>query len=662
MIELYNTDGTLLTQAEPTDDSTRLREIMGYNMLTLRIELEQITTFPVGCWCMYQGTRYTMPKRPKFVRKHSRFIEYTLLMYSDDYAVRTTAFKNSVDGRLSFPLTATPQGHLQMVVDSLNADLPAGETPWTIGSCIEGTEKLITYDFGYCIDALQLQCENFDTEYNFDGRTVSLGKLELRKANPLPMAYGRGYGFKSGVGCEITTEIPPLERLYVQGGEDNIDPSTYAKTATTPSSKTLLLPVDGAIWYDGTTFYEDVNGAPYQNGEALATLEGKRRYVVSADRRSVYRSGTTPKVDGFFDGTEVYPKRVGTISSVVVVDAEKNLYDIVDSSIPSTLNYEDCLIAGETMTLIFQSGVLAGREFDVKYYHNAVGSKAARRFEIVPAEIDGEWMPSEIFIPAVGDTYAVFHCQLPAAYFDDGNLNGAEWDLMRQAVKYLYEHEDDTYTFSGTVDGIWAKKNWTAVSPYMALGNHVLFTDENVPNGVLLRVTAIKENINQPHKPTLTISNALVATELGATIKRQQRGEGGGFDPRERWERERLWGRTHRGLVGRVNVEAYADQVAAYDIEFARHESTVNSALASLRKSETYLQQCRSAVLDIRNAIADSSTWADLKGVIYRRQDNYVAGVRTIGDSGSEMCTIDPLTQKPTCTEATINMNIPNDL
>lgn len=38
------------------------------------------------------------------------------------------------------------------------------------------------------------------------------------------------------------------------------------------------------------------------------------------------------------------------------------------------------------MTVIFQLGMLAGREFEVKYYHDPVKGKAARRFEIVPAE------------------------------------------------------------------------------------------------------------------------------------------------------------------------------------------------------------------------------------------------------------------------------------
>lgn len=637
----YVIDGeTVYSVVEPTpigieigDESSRQRELMGYDMLTIHVDCAVVTDFPVGCYCVYQGTKYTMAKRPKFVRNHSRSISYTLLMYSDDYAVRVTAFKNTEDGRVSFPLTATPKEHLQMVVDSLNAVLPSGETAWSVGNCIDwdgttdtGTEKLISYDYGYCIDALQLICETFETEYYFNGRAINLGKLELNKTNPLEMSYGRGNGFLSGVGCEVDTDTPPLERVYVQGGEQNIDPSTYG-------SKTLLLPSGGGIWYDGEQFYE----VGYSNIPSSA-----RRYAVSSDRRSVSRYGSSPSVDGFFDGAEIYPSRVGEVSSVVVVDAETNLYDIVDSSIPSTLDYEDCLIAGETMTIIFQSGMLAGREFDVKYYHSASGSSAARRFEIVPAELDGVMMPGGSFVPAVGDKYAVFHCQLPSAYFDDGALGGAEWDLLRPAVKHLYDHEDTTYTFSGEVDGLWSKNDWANIGTYMAIGQHIQFTDDNVPNGVLLRVTAVKEMLNNPYKPQLTLSNALVETELGSTLKRYRRREPGSFDPRERWERERLWGRTNRGLSARVETELYNEQRTTL-------VNKVNEYHDSLTGVQSQLRTFQSTFNTLRNALVDRN--GKVNGVT----------INGIGIGQCSVVTVDERTYE-NCTYAQISIDIPDDL
>jgi len=71
------------------------------------------------------------------------------------------------------------------------------------------------------------------------------------------------------------------------------------------------------------------------------------------------------------DCSHISPKRVGSVSNVVVSDKEKNFYDFIDSSIPDDLNFEDYVIEGNNMTVIFQSGMLAGsnKEFEVKYVH-----------------------------------------------------------------------------------------------------------------------------------------------------------------------------------------------------------------------------------------------------------------------------------------------------
>lgn len=531
MIEIYNKNGTSLLSVAVSDDSYRLREIMGDNMLNLHISLPEYVNFPVGCYCIYDGARYSLYRPPQVRKIHNRSFEYTLDMYSDDHIAGMNMFLHVVaeytttesggesvtamtgdggDGRLTFPLTATPKEHLQMLVDNLNKRLSSGEQLWTIGSCIDwdgtedtGTEKLISYDYNTCREALTLMAETFETEYHFSGRSVSLGKLELQKGAPLQMSYGKGNGFKSGVGRHSSDTEPPIERLFVQGGEENIDPSQYG-------SRTLHLPQGQTVYYDGTYFYGQTG---YDSSKAVA-------YTVSSDGRSVTRSDKefTAVNEGSFDATAIYPKRVGTVSSVVVVDAGTNLYDIVDSGIPAALNYENCLIEGEAMTVIFQSGMLAGREFDVKYYHNAVVGKAARRFKIVPSEQDGETMPGGNYLPAVGDKYAVFHCHLPAAYIcDNGTQTGAEWDALRKAVVYLHQHSEETYTFSGDVDGIWSKQNWQEIGPYMNPGYHILFSDDFMPSpGILLRITAIKEYVNAPHSPQLTLSNALVRNGLAA--------------------------------------------------------------------------------------------------------------------------------------------------
>ena len=500
---IYNNIGNKILEIEVDDNSYRNRAIMGDHSLTLYYSLPEHIEIPVGSYCEFQGETFTLKRPQNFKMKHKRLFEYTVLFDPPEANAKVWKFRNPVDGRLKFPLTAKPHEHLQMFVDNMNRR----DKGWTVGECIDGVETLIAYDHDFCIDALTRMASTFKTEYEFVGKRVSLRKIEYNKSNPLPLSYGRGNGFKSGVGRSNTGDKPPTEILFVQGGTDNIDPSKYG-------SSVLLLPKNQTLAYDGEHF-EDEDGFISKNA---------RRYVVDEAGLSIRRDDKqlSSLAEDSLDCSEIYPKRVGTVSTVVVVDEKNNFYDIVDTSIPSSLNYNDYLIKGETMTIIFQSGMLAGseKEFEVKYYHDSVKGKAARRFEIVSTVIDGQTMPNATFAPKTGDKYAVFKCMLPTAYIsDNATKTGASWDMFRAAVKYLFDNEELKFTFTGELDGIWSKKDWVNIGGRIKLGGYIQFSDDQFQkDGVLVRITGIKDYINKPHSPVIELSNTTVSGSVSSTL------------------------------------------------------------------------------------------------------------------------------------------------
>ena len=500
---IYNNAGNKVLEIEVDDNSYRNRAVMGDHSLTLYYSLPEHVEIPVGSYCEFQGETFTLKRPENFKMKHKRLFEYTVLFDPPEANAKVWKFRNPVDGRLKFPLTAKPHEHLQMFVDNMNRH----DKGWTVGECIDGVETLIAYDHDFCIDALTRMASTFKTEYEFMGKRVSLRKIEYNKSNPLPLSYGRGNGFKSGVGRSNTGDKPPTEILFVQGGTDNIDPSKYG-------SSVLLLPKNQTLAYDGEHF-EDEDGFISKNA---------RRYVVDEAGLSIRRDDKqlSSFAEDSLDCSEIYPNRVGTVNTVVVVDEKNNFYDIVDTSIPSSLNYNDCLIEGETMTIIFQSGMLAGsdKEFEVKYYHDSVKGKAARRFEIVPTVIDGQTMPNTTFAPKAGDKYAVFKCMLPTAYIsDNATKTGASWDMFRAAVKYLFDNEDLKFTFTGELDGIWSKKDWVNIGGRIKLGGYIRFSDDQFQkDGVLVRITGIKDYINKPHSPVIELSNTTVSGSVSSTL------------------------------------------------------------------------------------------------------------------------------------------------
>lgn len=508
-MKIFNKQGGKILDVAVDDSSYRHREIMGDNSLTLYFSLSEHVEIPVGSYCDFDGQRYFL-KRPEALKMHhSRYFEYTVTMETHQYDAKIWKFRNPVDGRLKFSLTAKPREHLQMFVDNMNRR----DTGWTVGDCVSLEERTITYDHAFCWDALCQMTEEFDTEFEFQGKRVSLKKVEYNKTNPLALAYGKGKGFKTGVSRSNTNDRPPVEILYVQGGNKNIDPSKYGHSE-------LRLPVNATLSYDGSKFEDEVG---FDESQA-------RKYITDDLGLSLRRLDTdlSSLAEDSLDCSSIYPKHVGKVTEVIH-DKDNDFYDIIDTTIPENLNYEDCLIEGETMTIIFQDGMLAGKEFEVKYHHHTITingkTRKARRFEIVPQEIDGLTMPTAPFAPEVNNKYAVFHCALPQSYINNhltesDPKQGAEWDMFREAVKYKYEHEEQTFTFSGTLDGLWAKKDWTNIGGRIVLGGYILFSDDNFQReGVRIRITGIKDYINNPHSPEIDLSNETVTAGFSTTIQ-----------------------------------------------------------------------------------------------------------------------------------------------
>ena len=495
---LISKNGTLVTlEVQESENSYRYRTLMGKPQLVLRFSLPAFVEIPVGAWCEFMGQTFTLNDPENIKKNGTRNIEYTMTMGTDEDLMSLYKMRNSVDHRLKYSMCATPREFIQEIVANLNEHGGGG---WSVGTCIESTAKTIEFNHSYIDDALQSVADTFETEWEIVNKAISLHKVEYFKDSPLSLSYGKGNGFIPGVGRSSISDEKPVKRLYVQGGDKNIDRTAYG-------SKELLLPKSQTLVYEGRTYKVDADGFYIE------------RYDVVSD---------AVKEDSI-DLSEIYPSRIGEVSEVVSVKPEKNFYDIVDSSIPNSLDYNNYLIEGETMTIIFQSGMLAGdgKEFEVKYYHDAKGTagtsdyKKGRRFEIVPQEIDGQIMPNETFKPVAGDTYAIFGCSLPDEYICDNNSKtGASWDMFREAARYLYEHEEQKFTFTGTLQGLYAKRNWLEIGGRLKVGAYILFSDTQfAPEGKSIRITGIKEFITSPYTPTIEISNSVSGSTTSSKIK-----------------------------------------------------------------------------------------------------------------------------------------------
>lgn len=472
--------------------SYRYTALQNVGTLYLYFASEEFINIPVGAYCIYKNITYYLMNPNDFKKKSSRNFEYTLVMYDIGAILGKYKCRDIVSKRLKFDYTAKPHEHLQLIVDNLNMR----DSGWKVGECIEAEEKTINYNHTFCSEALPTIADTFKTEYEIDPaiKTVHLRKVEYNKDEPLPLEYGKDKGFVPGLGRSNQDGNRPVTILYVQGGEQNIDFSKYG-------SKELLLPKNQRLEYEGRTYVSDAEGL----------------YIKRADKT------LTDIQEDSLDCSHISPKRVGSVSNVVVSDREKNFYDFIDSSIPDDLNFEDYVIEGNNMTVIFQSGMLAGsnKEFEVKYVHKE------RKFLITPQEIDGQIMPNDIYKPNLGDKYAVFGIQLPDAYIcNNSTKEGASWDMFREATKYLYENEDPKFTFKGELDSIYSKKRWLSIGGKIKLGGYILFKDPQfIPEGIKIRITSIKEYIHRPYSPIIELSNTTTGVTVSSELNKIESNE-----------------------------------------------------------------------------------------------------------------------------------------
>lgn len=480
-------------EVDVEDSSYRYRALMQRPQLVLKFSLPYFVEFPVGTSCNFQGQTYSLNSPENLKRQGSRKIEYSMTLGTKEDNLANYKLRNSVDGRLKWSMCAKPHEFIEEIIKTLNKR--DGEGVWFCNktNIIEATEKTIEFNHVYCDAALSSIAETFETEYEVIDHgngtlEITLHKVEYFKTQPLPLSYGRGNGFVPGVGRTTEKEGQPIKRLYVQGGERNIDRSKYGTIFgyfNNPGE--LRLPKSQTLEYEGREYTTDAQGYYIERSDIVST-------AVKEDS---------------LDCSEIYPSYIGKVTGVTNPNPDKNFYDIIDSTIPDNLNFNNYLIAGENMTLIFQSGMLAGREFEVKYKHDD------KRWELVPMEEDGIIFPNETFKPHVNtvepETYAIFGIMLPNEYIcDNESKTGASWDMFREGARYLYEHEDQSFTFSGELQGLYAKRHWLEIGGYLKVGAYIHFTDDHfAKDGLDIRIVGVKDYINNPYSPTLEISNSI---------------------------------------------------------------------------------------------------------------------------------------------------------
>lgn len=444
------------------------------------------TTAPqiaLGNYTTYEGTRYYITKEPTVRKEHSQLYTVEVDLERSLGLARITILANPVDHRTTFDYTATATEHLQLIIDCLNAKFGEVGLRWQRGAVhCKDTIKHIKYDGATVLGALQQIRETYETDIFADGETLSLGQ-EDDKTTALPLAYGKGKGLLSGLERHKHTDDTVPTRLYVTGTKRNMT------TGRLTLEKDVVLAVD---LQSGEIRRHSGALSTTPDGRTLYRTDHTGQYVAEWSPTDQFtQSWRRFPTEATYTNEEIYPSHVSTIQTVTKV---KDHFEV-----NSDFDYTSLRIEGEQMQVVFQSGNLAGRDFDAKYM------SSTDRLAIAPKEEDDTTLPNDTLCPKVGDQYIVTGIKLPDQYIKE-----AQRKLTDEALRHLVKLQQQRYSYKADIDPVYLHNHHNTIAPQLAVGRYVRLTDQQIAVGdPYIRIIAKRTYLDRPYTPEIELSNEI---------------------------------------------------------------------------------------------------------------------------------------------------------
>lgn len=478
----YNSSDPAATLELDERQSSIIEKLNEPTRLALTLTSETAPMITLGAHVTYQGVTYYVTSEPTVRKEHSKlFVVETELETSIGLA-RHVILSNPVDKRASFDYTASATEHLQLAIDSLNGKFAADRISWSRGAVnCKDTTKHLKYDGITVWEALQQIREAYETDIFIDGSTISLGRMG-DKSNALPLAYGKGKGLLSGLErLKHNDDTTPM-CLYVTGTKRNMPTGRL----TLERSQLLKVTDTGTIQRNPT----DLDGQIYttdSTGQCIADYSADNVFT------ALYTEAT-------YTNEEIYPSHVSTIKVVTKV---KDHFEV-----NSDFDYSKLRIDGEQMQVVFQTGNLAGRDFDANYY------PSTGRIAIVPKEEDDTTLPDDTLCPKVGDQYIVTGIKLPDQYIQE-----AKRKLTDEALRHLVKLQRQRYSYKAEIDPVYLHTNHDKIAPQLTVGKYVHLTDPHIAVGdPYIRIVGKRTYLDRPYQPEIELSNEVEPPSLLTSI------------------------------------------------------------------------------------------------------------------------------------------------
>ncbi|MBS9774574.1 MAG: phage tail protein, partial [Tenacibaculum sp.] len=428
------------------DNGTQLkRTLQGIDMVQSSFVLKEFFDFKIGDCINWRGKKYVINSEVSVKRNKTEEYQYNIDFVSNQFLMQDAIYM--LNGENDFYLMANAHKFISSVVENLNRVFGGG---YSVGNIPETIYKNLSFKNENCFSVIQKIAKEFDLEFYFtnDNKTINLTEKIGTKTDLV-------FEFKKGLRTIERQKLNDkniITRLYAFGGERNV-PKEHGKRLSIPAIE--------------------------KNTDRYGVIEG----AVTFD--------------------EIYPHREGVISGV-----SNDILVFRDTSLDFDIN-KQLLGKGKTAKITFNTGYLAGYEFEIESFNNS-----KKEFKIISYEDSNKKIfPDKTLKIRKGDKYVLHDIKMPDTYIQE-----AKNKLLEKAQQFLNENSIPRVLYNILPDPIELRKTQTQLN----VGDEITIKDLDFDIKLKTRIVELNQSLVKPYEFNIKVGEKSSAGRLSDLLANQK--------------------------------------------------------------------------------------------------------------------------------------------
>ena len=453
-LDIYR-EGQVLTTIDIDEQTVFNEKLQGIKSISCDISAAKNIPIQKEDYILFEGEQFTVNVVPEFGKDGGTIAKDYKIVFEAPFYHLLDWFVSKL-GMHTFPYYGTAKQHLQLIIDSANAN----SSGWSLGLVDDTEEFLINYDWHYTRAALDEIATVAKLEYQFTGRTLRMVK-SIGRDTGLIFKLGRGQGLHK-IQRSTDTSKSSVNRVWGIGGTKNID-------------------------------------ASYRGGLEPNLVFNER--FVQTEELTAWLNGTGPEVrikEAKYTNEEMYPQFAGVITQTAIQrDSAGKITSatFVDTTIDFDVNSH--IQEGIKAVVSFRTGPLTGVDFEISNFNYATKTTT-----IIPnTDANGYVLPNDLNFPGVGDKYTFLNMRMPDAY-------KVTWEAKLRAatLQYLTDNKFDRLIYGVEPDWHFLSQNQIRIR----VGDLGIVQDSEMEVNDILRFVDISFPLVNPYKVTAIIGNEII--------------------------------------------------------------------------------------------------------------------------------------------------------